>query len=411
MAYPVRVFVSYASGDRTFAERLVADLQAAGAEVWWDVAGIHESDFPQKIGAVLQQCQWCMLVLTPAAIVSERVNLEVNAAILWGKQGFMQGVLAIAAAPIPAGEIPLVWDHLNRDDAVTNYPGEVAQLLRMLGLSDAVADRFPPRLASLGYRVASQDDAEIILPPLCDVPAGPCLMGSDPNKDKHAQKFEQPHQWVTLGAFQIATYPVTVAEYACFVRATGRGTPSGEDRTGPLVSWQTQLRARLDLPVVMVSRHDAVAYAQWLAEQTGEPWRLPSEAEWEKAARWDAATGTARIYPWGNKFDATRCNTSKGRKGRTTPVGSYPSGASPYGAQDMAGSVWEWTSSVYKPYPYSPTDGRERADAPGRGVLRGGSSYNLAWLARAAFRLIGDPGYANFSYGFRLALAVHGSAG
>ena len=69
------------------------------------------------------------------------------------------------------------------------------------------------------------------------------------------------------------------------------------------MSWQTQLRQRLDHPVVMVSWWDAAAYAQWLAECTGQPWRLPSEAEWEKAASWDAATGTARLYPWGDAFD------------------------------------------------------------------------------------------------------------
>jgi hypothetical protein len=110
-------------------------------------------------------------------------------------------------------------------------------------------------------------------------------------------------------------------------------------------------------------------YAAWLARITGQPWRLPSEAEWEKAAR-----GTSgRIYPWGDTFDPSRANTSEGGSGATTPVGSYPSGASPCGAKDMSGNVYEWTSSHNVPYPYDPTDGREAPDTTGSKVARGGS--------------------------------------
>jgi formylglycine-generating enzyme required for sulfatase activity len=182
------------------------------------------------------------------------------------------------------------------------YEQAFAELLRALGLSGAPVeppraqpvvpptppthvappDRFPPRLAELGYRVAFLNGAEVILPPLCDVPAGPFLMGSDPNKDKDAKPVEQPQHWVTLEAFQIAKYPVTVAEYACFVRATARSAPPGEDGAPYEVSWRTQLSRQLDHPVINVNCHDAVAYANWLAECTEQPWRLPTEAEWGK---------------------------------------------------------------------------------------------------------------------------------
>ncbi len=116
---------------------------------------------------------------------------------------------------------------------------------------------------------------------------------------------------------------------------------------GAAADWQQQL-GQLDHPVVNVSWRDAVAYARGWPNAHGQPWRLPSEAEWEKAAR-----GTdGRIYPWGDTFEQARGQHRRGQEGGTTPVGSYPSGdASPYGAQDMAGNVWEWTSSAVQALP------------------------------------------------------------
>jgi formylglycine-generating enzyme required for sulfatase activity len=393
-----------------------------GAEVWWDVSGIDEGNFLGKINQALQQCQWLVLVLTPNAVASKWVNIEVNAAINRREQGLMRGVLPMLASIMGHDAIPPIWDNLHRYDGVGNYPGEIARLARTLGLSGAPAEPpqaapvipvgppnyIPQRLWDLGFRgmYFPSDGAELILPPVCDAPAGSFLMGSDPNKDQEAQKDEQPERLVTLGAYQIATFPVTVAEYACYVRTTRRAAPTGGDSNDLDVSWQTQLRARLGHPVVMVNWRDAAAYVQWLAARTGQPWRLPSEAEWEKAARWDAGTGSSRLYPWGDAFDASRCNTSEGMRGMTTPIGSYPTGASPSGALDMAGNVWEWTSSVFKRYPYNPGDGRERAESPESRVLRGGSWRRPGWSARAACRADHDPGYAGVGHGFRVVLAA-----
>jgi formylglycine-generating enzyme required for sulfatase activity len=156
---------------------------------------------------------------------------------------------------------------------------------------------------------------------------------------------------------------------------------------------------------VDVSWRDAVAYAAWLAQLTGQPWRLPTEAEWEKAARYDPATRASRVYPWGDTFDQSRANTSGSGRGTTTPVDSYPGGASPCGAQDMAGNVWEWTSSLYKNYPYNVGDGRERADATDNRVLRGGSWLNDPASSRAAYRLDDDPSLAGADVGFRVVVA------
>src|SRR5262249_43936772 len=150
--------------------------------------------------------------------------------------------------------------------------------------------------------------------------------------------------------------------YACFVRA-GHNAPR---------NWRAQL-GKLEYPVVSISWYDATSYAAWLAELTGQPWRLATEAEWEKAARWDDERRLARPYPWGYQFDPACCNTSESGFKTTTPIGAFPSGASPCGAQELAGNIWEWTSSLFRAYPYSARYGSERAEAPGCRVLRGGS--------------------------------------
>ena len=188
------------------------------------------------------------------------------------------------------------------------------------------------------------------------VPAGEFLMGSDPAKDKYAEKKEQPQHTLRLDDYCIGKYPVTNAQYAAFVRATGHVLP--KHWSGGAIPPGKEKH-----PVVNVSWRDAVAFCDWLATATGKPLRLPSEAEWEKAASWDAGMAEKRILPWGNVFDADKCNSKEGKAGGTTPVGQYPNGASPFGALDMSGNVWEWTSSLW-----------------GKGIL--------AWFIRSSFSVV-----------------------
>ena len=171
---------------------------------------------------------------------------------------------------------------------------------------------------------------------------------------------------------------MTNAQYAAFVQAAGHRRPKHWKGGKPPKGKEYH-------PVVNVSCHDAVAYCNWLAEVTGKPYGLPSEAEWEKGTR-----GTdGRIYPWGNQWDAKRANI--GRED-TTPVGAYPEGASPYGLLDMIGNVYEWTRSVYRDYPYNPNDGREDLEAEGDRVLRGGSWADCRErYARCSARLYAPP--------------------
>lgn len=299
-----------------------------------------------------------------------------------------------------AGRTPTdeVRQSIDAADLLTPNDATVTQA-RQKFLVILKSDRFPPRLGQLGFTAQVRNGVKFIVPPTCLVSADEFLMGSDTRHTNNPPPYEQPQHRVSLATYAIARFPVTVAEYACFVE-TGEVLPDDWP-----YDWEDGL-SQLDHPVVNVSWDDAVAYAEWLAELTGQPWRLPSEAEWEKAGRWDAQAGVARLYPWGDRFDASCCNTYECGSSGTTPVGEYPNGVSPYGANDMSGNVWEWTHSLHKPYPYIMSDGREKEDSTDNRVLRGGSWGSDAWHARAAYRDVNRPDYLNAYVGFRLALTI-----
>lgn len=217
------------------------------------------------------------------------------------------------------------------------------------------------------------------------IPAGEFWMGSDPGAPD-AFEDEQPAHRLFLPEFQMARTPVTNAQYGLYVQATSTATPQHwEDGQPP--------KEKLEHPVVYVSWHDACGYCAWLSKVIGKPVRLPTETEWEKAARGDR---DKRVYPWGETFDVVKCNNRGLGLDDTTPVGIFPAGSSPCGCLDMAGNVWEWTCSLwgedlYNPtfkYPYDPNDGREDLSAPDeiRRVLRGGAFWAGHQYVRCAAR-------------------------
>jgi formylglycine-generating enzyme required for sulfatase activity len=229
-------------------------------------------------------------------------------------------------------------------------------------------------------------------PEMVLIPAGLFWMGSDGEEDA------SPRHQVELWAYYIGKYPVTNAEYLAFVRDSGyslpttwkgRQFPSGKERH----------------PVTGISWLDAVAYCQWLAKKTGRPYRLLTEAEWEKAAR-----GTdGRIYPWGNTiYNETFANCDR-QIGGTTAVDQYPKGASPYDVLDMMGNVWEWCADWYDDEEYS----RRRTGTaiqdprgPAKGldrVIRGGSWADYWIYARCVARHKSDPKARDGFTGFRVA--------
>ncbi len=241
-----------------------------------------------------------------------------------------------------------------------------------------------------------------------EIGAGAFTMGSDPGLDTLAFDVEwwgegRVQGTVEVPAFLMASYEVTGAQFAAFVLATGYR-----------VADERALLAGPDHPVAFVAWTDALAYTRWLdaalreaastpaeiARRLKEGWRvgLPSEAEWEKAAR-----GTdARIYPWGNEPRRDRANY---RSRATTPVGSFDCPECAYGLSDMSGNVWEWTRSPYQPYPYDESDDGDDLDREALYVMRGGSFGDPEQHIRAANRGGADPGARRPFIGFRLVIS------
>ncbi len=263
----------------------------------------------------------------------------------------------------------------------------------------------------------------------CEVPAGPFLMGTyKEDTPALSKRFggglvwyeqEKPQRQVNLPTFRISQYPVTNAQYAAFVQ--DGGYTEKWRRCWTQAGWRWK-RGRsepdtfggvFDLPnhpAVGMTWYEAVAFCRWLTErlralgeiEPGEGVTLPSEAEWEKAARGQ----DGHIFPWGNKPDPNRANYWDTGIGSTSAVGCFPGGASPYGVLDLSGNVWEWTRSVYKGYPYDPEDGREDLEAGDVRVLRGGAFGYNEYGVRCARRERYDPNNRTDHVGFRVVVSL-----
>ena len=228
--------------------------------------------------------------------------------------------------------------------------------------------------------------SEVAIPALVLIPAGTFVAGSDAAERDYAYRLDEQaygepitrtQGWydneparmtASTGRYRITRTPITNRQYAAFIAATGHPAPDVDGATwrgyGLVHPFERTRRhawidrapppEREDHPVVLVSHRDARAYAAWLSGTTGGLWRLPSEEEWEKAAR--GVDG--RYFPWGNRFDANQLNSHDAGPFDTVPVARFPSGASPFGLLDAAGQVFEWTDSE---------------DGAGRYVVKGGS--------------------------------------
>jgi formylglycine-generating enzyme len=323
-----------------------------------------------------------------------RSGTAANARLHWDAESGMLDILA--ARPIEAGEEILLPDGLFLPQCLPARPPVPA----------AAGEVRSVRWLSLGT------DARLAL---VAIPAGEFLMGSD-ETDPDCWQVELPLHRLQLGAYHIARYPTTVAQYAAFVRATGYLTEAERrgrawafdgyrwaDTAG--ADWQhpggptSSVVFKQDHPVTQVTWKDAQAFCDWSTAVSGARVSLPSEPEWERAARGPCG---AR-WPWGAEPpEPTRCNFGL-HVNDTTPAGAYsPSGDSPDGCADMAGNVWEWTADAFYDYPY--LLGRPDESAEQR-VVRGGGYHLCAARQRGAYRAWYAAGDCSNCGGFRVRVA------
>jgi formylglycine-generating enzyme required for sulfatase activity len=326
---------------------------------------------------------------------------------------------------------------------VTEQPGELGEAVVLAGLAvlDAGETGVPPRsrrrvidalvetmqgaevepslrqqagwvLGNLGWKPGDLDS-------FVEIPPGPFLYGGEKERREITQRY-----W-------IAKYPVTYSQYARFVEEDGYRRKTfwskegwawceKEEREQP-ACWDDANFNNPIFPVVGVTQYEAQAYCNWLTErlqvvdsprvEQGDKWteinlepgtfhvRLPSEEKWERTAR-----GTDGLdYPWGDVFDFSKANAAEefSRGIGTTAVCAYPQGVSPVGAWDMSGNVWEWTLSLYRPYP---SEGREDAKANGACVIRGGGFNSHPQATQSATRDLELPEATRSNLGFRVMI-------
>jgi formylglycine-generating enzyme required for sulfatase activity len=306
----------------------------------------------------------------------------------------------------------------------------------------------PPLRAAAGNALARLGDSRFPagawflpdepLPGFVEIPTGSFHMGSDKRRDRQADNDESPQHEVSLPQYYIARYPVTNAQFSAFVEDGGYREQSYWREAKAAGWWDAssgRFKGRLDdeprdrpydfgepfnlsnHPVVGVSWYEALAFTRWLTERLrtwpgtpdtlarllrDEKWSvtLPSEAQWEKAARGE----DGRLFPWGNERDPNRANYSDTGVGATSAVGCFPGGISPCGCEEMSGNVWEWCLTKWEDsYKKYKGDNSLEGDVPR--VLRGGAFYNFERDVRCVFREGDDPDLRGSLIGFRVVVS------
>jgi len=418
------IFLSYAREDLEQAKRLAGCLQQQGWSVFWDLRILAGKDWHQVLDSELNQARCVVVAWSKASIQSKFVRDE-------AQEGMNRDVLIpLLIEPVrpPLGFRGIQtadfvdWD--GKGDAPV-FQGLIQAIADLLGAPSILPPQtgpflktYPPRESRVRVKkpvivpkppplteplviIRSRKPLEIYRDELKDgtlgpemviVPAGSFRMGdiggegSGDERPVHTVNFAQ--------AFAIGRYTVTFDEYDDYAKANQIEPPSDS-------GWGRGKR-----PVINVSWKDAVAYAHWLAGQTGKAYRLPSEAEWEYAAK----AGTETAYWWGDNIETNRANCagsgSEWSGKQTAPVGSFP--ANPWGLQDTVGNVWEWVHDPWHGnYEGAPVDGSvwEQGGSDSR-VLRGGSWSRPRDYARASYRFRRNPDARYNSVGFRLACVL-----
>jgi formylglycine-generating enzyme required for sulfatase activity len=406
---PDYVFISYARDDNDFVLKLTSDLAQRGVSVWLDTGSIRAGEaWRGSIVEAIENCTAFLIVLSPKSVASSNVVKEL-------------AIAGSSAKPI----IPLVHrDHelkpemkytlagLQRlDFARGRYEDNLAYLVEVL---PGETEQPEEDSGSISKHITSKslpDLLQITTPiqmELIRVPAGEFLMGSDPAKDQYAQEKEQPQHPLRVAEFYIGKYLVTNVQYLGFVNAKGLEVPE---------NWEygNIPKGKEIHPVVHVTWYDALAFCEWLSSETSHKFNLPSEVEWEYAAR---GGPLSKGYLYSGSDDPHEVAWFKENSGGDThPVGKKQSNE--MGVYDMSGNVWEWTRSLWGKflkspdfnYPYDSRDGREdlHASRNTRRVLRGGAFIGSPRVVRCAGRFRSLPDLWNLNVGFRVVVFPPGS--
>lgn len=371
-SYQHDIFLSYAREDRERIKLLAQTLESLGWSVWWDRWMPTGKSFDEVIQENLDVSRKVLVVWSKMSIQSNWVREE-------AREGARREVLFPVL--IDQVAIPLGFRRMQAADLI-HWQGDLQDEQWQRLVEDLASVLGPPQQKEAkiaNTEPLSQNTLQTPEGMVC-VPKGPFLYADDRLKENITYDFLMDRHSVTKAAF------------AHFIKGEGYGKESYWSREGwewrqekqvtQPEYWDDQKWNQTDSPVVGVSYHEAEAYANWAGK------RLPTEQEWEKAAR-----GTdGREYPWGEEFDPGRCACSvKGKRERTTPIGTFSEGQSPYGCQGMAGNVWEWCVSWY---------GKKKGFRVLRGVSwSGGSPGDL----RCAGRFNSGPRIRHFNIGFRCA--------
>jgi len=409
---PLRVFLCHSSQDKPAVRELYQKLRAESwIQPWLDEEELYPGqDWNMEIEKAVEAADAIIVCLTRGSITKEGYVQRELRIVLDFADYKPEGTLYIIPARLEACEPPRrlrAWQYADyfegqRERALERLLVSLKRRADSLELKPESSvpqkeetPKFLPihqissnqKYTNNGFLVEILGGIEFVR-----VPAGKFLMGSDNGNDN-----ERPQHTVDIPYdYWIGRFTVTNEQYNFYARVKGI--------KHPVVRWEK----KKDNPFIAAKLKDVMGYCTWLNEclkielPLGLMLRLPTEAEWEKAAR-----GTdGREYPWGNIFDKNNCNSEEGGNESTTPVGLYsPQGDSPYGCTDMAGNVWEWTHSEYKAYPYNANDGREEEKESIMRMLRGSSVDFSEWGVRCASRKGYNPLNRIDLIGFRVAIA------